>query len=106
MLKEEKIKPLCYYLVMAQPHKTEIKTISASGQISLGKAHAGKHVQLEQLPDGRWMVTPVQVIPEHLKWAYTPEMTARLDRHLAWSKTHTVSASNLDALEAKLLERP
>ncbi len=90
---------------MAQPHKIELKTISSSGQISLGKAHAGKHIQLEQFEDGRWVITPVQVIPEHLKWAHTAEVTARLERHLAWAKNHVPTETNLDALEVTLLER-
>jgi hypothetical protein len=82
---------------MAQPHKIELKTISSSGQISLGKAHAGKHIQLEQLEDGRWMITPVQVIPEHLKWAHTPEVTAQLEHYLAWKVTTPLKETNLDA---------
>lgn len=91
---------------MAQPHKIELKTISSSGQISLGKAHAGKHIQLEQLEDGRWIITPVQVIPEHLKWAHTAEVTARLERHLAWAKNQLPQDTDLAAIEAILQERP
>lgn len=89
---------------MAQSHKTELKTISASGQISLGKAFAGQHVQLEQLPDGRWMITPVEVIPAHLKWAHTDAVTAQLERHLAWAKNNPPQASDLDLLEHQLEE--
>ncbi len=87
---------------MAQPHKIELKTISSSGQISLGKAHAGKHIQLEQLEDGRWIITPVQVIPEHLKWAHTAEVTARLEHFLAWKNSMPMEDSDLDELEQKL----
>jgi CRISPR/Cas system CMR subunit Cmr4 (Cas7 group RAMP superfamily) len=90
---------------MAQPHKIELKTISSSGQISLGKAHAGKHIQLEQLEDGRWIITPVQVIPEHLQWVHTPEVTARLERHLAWAKNHSPQDTDLKVIEAVLQER-
>ncbi len=86
---------------MTQISNGEIKTISSSGQISLGKAFAGKVVKLEHLEDGRWMVTPVQIIPEHLMWAYTPEVTARLEKHLA--KNQTSTESDLDAIEAQIL---
>jgi CRISPR/Cas system CMR subunit Cmr4 (Cas7 group RAMP superfamily) len=88
---------------MTQILNGEIKTISSSGQISLGKAFAGKVVKLEHLEDGRWMVTPVQVIPEHLMWAYTPEVTARLEKHLAKNRAST--ESDLDAIEAQILEQ-
>ena len=86
---------------MAQPTSSEIKTISSSGQISLGKAFAGKVVKLEHLEDGRWMVTPVQVIPEHLAWAYTPEVTARIEKHLA-RKPNPNESKNLIETEADL----
>ena len=89
---------------MAQPTSSEIKTISSSGQISLGKAFAGKIVKLEHLEDGRWMVTPVQVIPEHLAWAYTPEVTAIIENFLA--SNHVFVETDLDALEAQILARP
>ena len=88
---------------MAQTSNSEIKTVSSSGQISLGKAFAGKVVKLEHLEDGRWMVTPVQIIPEHLMWAYTPEVTARLEKHLA--KNQIATESDLDALQARILEQ-
>jgi hypothetical protein len=88
---------------MTQISNGEIKTISSSGQISLGKAFAGKVVKLEHLEDGRWMVTPVQVIPEHLMWAYTPEVTARLEKHL--SKNQASTEPDLDALETQILEQ-
>ncbi len=89
---------------MTQISNGEIKTISSSGQISLGKAFAGKVVKLEHLEDGRWMVTPVQIIPEHLMWAYTPEVTARIEKHLA--RNHVFVETDLDALEAQILARP
>ncbi len=76
---------------MTQSTSSDIKTISSSGQISLGKAYAGKVVKLEHLEDGRWLVTPVQVIPDHLMWAYTPEVTARLEKYLAKNQAPTES---------------
>ncbi len=96
---------------MAQPTSSEIKTISSSGQISLGKAFAGKVVKLEHLEDGRWMVIPVQVIPEHLAWAYTPEVTTIIENFLTrnaerdTSKNLIETEADLDAWEAKMLGR-
>ena len=50
------------------------------------------------------MVTPVQVIPEHLAWAYTPEVTAIIENFLA--SNHVFVETDLDALEAQILARP
>jgi CRISPR/Cas system CMR subunit Cmr4 (Cas7 group RAMP superfamily) len=57
---------------------------------------------LERLEDGRWVVTPVHVIPEHLLWAHAPEVTARLERHLEWAKSVTITETNLDELETQI----
>lgn len=38
---------------------------------------------VEVLPDGRVMISPVRVIPVHEAWAVTPESTAQTDASLA-----------------------
>ncbi|MDX2004992.1 MAG: hypothetical protein SFU83_06915 [Meiothermus sp.] len=90
---------------MAHVKEKEIKTVSSSGQISLGKAYAGETVALERLDDGRWVITPVQVIPKHLMWANTPEVAQELDQFLSWKgeqKLKATSATQLKALAKKL----
>jgi hypothetical protein len=79
----------------------DVKTIGASGQISLGKQHAGKTVAVEELGPGVWMIKTAQVIPDSELWLHTPEVRASLDRALEWSETHERSASNLRLLERK-----
>ena len=38
-----------------------LKTVGASGQLSLGKKLAGRHYELEQRPDGSIVLAPVTV---------------------------------------------
>lgn len=40
-----------------------LKTVGTSGQLSLGKKHAGKHFQVETSEDGVVTLTPVTVTP-------------------------------------------
>ena len=40
---------------------TEIKVVGKSGQISLGKSHAGKTLRLERFDDGRMVLTAVTI---------------------------------------------
>jgi hypothetical protein len=87
---------------MALTHNGEVKTVSSSGQISLGKAFAGKRVLLERLDDGRWIVTPIQVIPDHLLWAHSDETTKQIDAYLLWKAEHGADKSDLQIFEQKL----
>jgi hypothetical protein len=80
----------------------EIKTIGASGQISLGKQNAGRTVVVDQVEEGVWLIKTAQVIPDNELWLHTPGMKAKLDRAFAWLDTHKPKESNLDELEEKL----
>ena len=81
---------------------TEVKTIGSSGQISLGKKYAGRTVTVEEMEAGVWMIKTAQVIPDNEMWLHTPEVSASLDRALAWVANNKPSASNLAALERKI----
>jgi hypothetical protein len=87
---------------MALTQNGEVKTVSSSGQISLGKAFAGKRVLLERLDDGRWIVTPVQVIPDHLLWAHSDETTQQIDAYLLWKAEHGNEKTNLQTFDQKI----
>lgn len=85
-----------------------IKTIGRSGQISLGKEHAGRMVQVEELEEGVWMIKAGEFIPDNERWLHEPEVKARLDRAIAWAESTEPSETDLDELEARLNsgERP
>jgi hypothetical protein len=73
----------------------EIKTIGASGQISLGKQYAGRTVIVDQVEDGVWTIKTAQVIPDNERWLHSSEMRANLDRALEWSHSHPRSETDL-----------
>ncbi|MBI4908032.1 MAG: hypothetical protein HY820_30685 [Acidobacteria bacterium] len=80
----------------------EIKTIGNSGQISLGKEHAGRTVVVEEVESGVWMIRTAKVIPDSEMWLHTPEVRASLDRALEWSGKTERSESDLNALKRKV----
>jgi hypothetical protein len=86
----------------------QIKTIGASGQISLGKQYAGRTVLIEQVEEGVWHVRTAQVIPDNEKWLHRPEVAASLDRAIKWAEEHPTretTMAELEAIERKLLRR-
>ena len=83
----------------------EIKTVGASGQISLGKQHAGRIVIVEQPETGVWVIRAAQVIPDNELWLHSPAAAGSLGEALAWSDTHPRTESDLGKLKAKLQRR-
>lgn len=79
----------------------EIKTIGMSGQISLGKEHAGRTVTVEEVEQGVWVIKTAQVIPDSEMWLHTPEAKASLDRALEWSDKTDRAETDLTALGRK-----
>ncbi len=80
-----------------------IKTVGSSGQISLGKQYAGRHVLVDELEPGVWIVKVGEFIPENERWLHTPEAKAKLDRALARAEERPLRETNLDELEERVL---
>lgn len=68
--------------------KTTVKVIGASGQISLGKQFAGRQVIVEEADEGVWVIRTARVIPDNEKWLHEKELNTRINKSLAWAKTH------------------
>jgi hypothetical protein len=83
----------------------EVKTIGASGQISIGKQHAGRTVTVEEVDDGVWVVKAARVIPENELWLHQSPAKEKLDSAVAWAGKHPPRASDLDRLARKLTRR-
>ena len=79
--------------------------VGRSGQISLGKRHAGKTLRLERLRDGRIVLTPVALVPETQLWTLTEPHRSRIERGLAWAAKTAPKETNLDGLVSPLLRR-
>lgn len=80
-----------------------IKVVGKSGQISLGKALAGREFLIERLPDGDILLKRAVVIPHNERWLHEPAMRAKLARADVWMQDNRPTETDLDGLEAHLL---
>ena len=78
--------------------ETDIKRVGKSGQISLGKQHAGRYFREERREDGSIVLTPVVVVPRS---HWTVRDQAKIKRALAWAAQHPRSETDLDELVAE-----
>ena len=79
-----------------------IKTISAGGQISLGKKYAGRTVIIESPEEGVWVVKAATVIPDNERWLHEEPAKSKLEAAIAWAATHKPQETNLEEFEAKV----
>jgi hypothetical protein len=76
----------------------EIKVVAKSGQISLGKRHAGKLLRLERRTDGTLVLTPVAMVPERQLWTLEEPHRSRIERGLAWAAKTEARETEVDGL--------
>ena len=67
-------------------------TIPPSAGVTPGEA-----LDLQVLPDGRMLLTPVKIIPKHQLWAWTPENRGQVASSLADPRPSAVVESAEDA---------
>lgn len=79
-----------------------LKTIGPSGQISLGKEYAGRHVLVQKSQPGIWMIKLGEFIPDNERWLHEPRTKKRLKRALNWAGKNPPKKTSLKALEKKL----
>lgn len=76
-----------------------IKSIGASGQISLGKEHAGRQVLVEMPEPGVWVIRTATVIPDNEQWMHTPAIKKDLSAALDWAQKTSAQATDLSKLK-------
>lgn len=79
----------------------QLKTVGTSGQISIGKAYAGKTLRVTQQADGSLLLTPVVVIPAHQLWTLQEPHRAAIAQGMAYAAAHLPSETDLDVLVAQ-----
>lgn len=82
-----------------------LKMVGNSGQISLGKKHAGKHFEVREQEDGTIVMTPMRIIPESEAWPHAPEMREKLRRAKQWCEENPPAETNLDELLAQVKDK-
>jgi hypothetical protein len=83
----------------------EIKRVGQSGQISIGRELAGKLLRLEQLEDGRLLLTPVVDVPESQLWTLREPHKSRIERGLAWAAATPAKETDLAEVVARAKRR-
>lgn len=83
----------------------ELKRVGQSGQISVGRELAGKLLRLEQLEDGRLLLTPVVDVPESQLWTLREPHKSRIERGLAWAAETPSRETDVAALIARAKRR-
>jgi hypothetical protein len=85
---------------------SEIKVVGKSGQISLGKAYAGKAVRVERREDGSILLTGVVMVPEDQLWTLEAPHRARIEKGLAWAAENEPAETDLDGLLKQRMRGP
>jgi hypothetical protein len=80
-----------------------VKQVNKQGQISIGKKYAGKKVRIDEYPDGKVVLEPVEIISEfELKLFKSKSFLDRLKAFDRWESNNQPAESDLSALEQKL----
>jgi hypothetical protein len=79
-----------------------VKTIGASGQIALGKEYAGRHVLIDEVERGVWVVKLGDFIPDSERWLHEPAVSRSIERAIAWAEKHPPRNTNLESLGRQL----
>ena len=79
-----------------------IKTVGKSGQISLGKALAGRGFIVQEMPDGDIILKRAVVLPLNEQWLHEPAMKEKLARADDWMSSNSSAETPLNELAVKL----
>ena len=82
-----------------------VKTISPSGQISLGKKYAGRTVIIEESEEGKWVIQTAQVIPDNELWLHQEPFKSKLESAIKRIDNRPFQETDLDQFEAEILEK-
>ncbi len=86
-------------------NRAAIKTVGSSGQISLGKQHAGRTVTVEEVARGVWLIKTARVVPDNELWLHSPLTGDRLSRAIEWAEKNPPVESDLDKVGKKFSRR-
>jgi hypothetical protein len=82
-----------------------VKTIGRSGQIALGKEHAGKQVLVDQVEPGVWMIKLGEFVPDSERWLFQDNIAAELDEAIGWAENNPPSETDVDTLDGTVSDR-
>ncbi len=90
---------------MALKSGMSVKTVSPSGQISLGKKYAGRTVIIDETEEGVWNIRTAQVIPDNEVWLHQEPFKSKLEAAIQRTENRPFQETDLDQFEAEMLEK-
>jgi hypothetical protein len=81
---------------------TVLRTVGRSGQVSLGKKYEGRHVLIDEIEDGVWVIKLGEFVPDSERWLHEPKTAAVLDQAITWAEGNPAADSELDDFAARI----
>ncbi len=88
-----------------KPQRSIVKIVGANGQISLGKAYAGRSIEISNIDENTIVIKTGQFIPDNEKWLYEGDNMARLDKAIKSAEGRPRNYDNFEELMAKFETR-
>ena len=73
-----------------------VKSIGASGQISLGKEFAGRQVLVDSPAKGVWIIRTAAIIPDNETWLHEEKTLNSLKKAIAWAAIRSLNPFSAD----------
>ena len=77
-----------------------VKTIGKSGQIAIGKEHAGRQVLVDEVQPGVWVVKLGEFVPDSERWLSHNQVSGELAEAIQWAEANAPRETDLEALHA------
>jgi len=75
-----------------------VKTIGKSGQIAIGKEHAGRKVLVDEVQPGVWVVKLGEFVPDSERWLSHSQVSDELDEAIHWAEANAPRETDLETL--------
>ncbi|HEV2614353.1 MAG TPA: hypothetical protein VGV92_06560 [Gammaproteobacteria bacterium] len=80
----------------------QVKVVGVNGQISLGKALAGKIVKIEQIDKSTWVIKSGEFIPDSQKWLSENDNMGKIDAAVKWAEKNPTRTDNSEEILSKM----
>jgi hypothetical protein len=63
-----------------------VKTVGKNGPIAIGKEYAGRHILVDQVDPGVWILRLGQFVPDRERWLHFDETGRVIDEAVDWAE--------------------
>jgi len=80
----------------------QVKMVGSNGQVSLGKAFAGKIISIDQIDRGTWVIKSGEFVPDSQNWLHRDDNIERLDKALELAEKTPTRTNNFEEVIHKI----